>query len=143
MLAGLNHVERAHPPSLQDVGQRIAGVGVGGRHEREDVRPLLRPDIAEQEGGDGPIRWHDIAVGVVQFHPNVGVQLQVEWSHLIPQPIKLLREIVGRHVVLRAPHRARVREAELLRAFVRQLHESDVVLAHRRRDCVPALPDLA
>ncbi len=37
VLAGLNHVERAHPPSLQDVGQRIAGVGVGGRLLRSGV----------------------------------------------------------------------------------------------------------
>ena len=71
------------------------------------------------------------------------MQLQIQRPDLIPQPIQLLRELVGRHVVLRAPHRARVGEAQLLRALVRQLDEARVVLPHRRRDRVPAFPDLA
>ena len=68
------------------------------------------------------------------------MQLHVERPHLIPQPIELLRERAGRHVVPRSPHRARVGEAELLRALVRQLDEALIVLAHRRRDGVPPFP---
>ena len=129
-----------HLAPLQDVGQREAGVGVGRRDQRVDVRPVLRPDVAEQVRRNRPVRRHDVAVLLAQLHPHVGVQLQVERPHLIPQPIELLRELVGRHVVLRAPHRAGVGEAELLRALVRQLDEARVVLAHRRRDRVPAFP---
>ena len=79
---------------------------------------------------------------LVQLHPHVGVQFQVQRPHLLPEAIELLGELVGRHVVLRTPHRAGVAEAELARAFVRQLHEPRVVLPHRRRDGVPAFPDL-
>ena len=86
------------------------------------------------------VRRHDVAVLLAQLHAHVGVQLEVERPHLIPQPIELLGELVGRHVVLRAPHRAGVGEAELARALVRQLDEPRVVLPHRRRDRVPALP---
>ena len=139
-LAGAHHVERRHLPLLQDVGQREAGIGVRRRDERIDVRPVLRPDVAEQVRRDRPGRGHGVAVLLVQLHAHVGVQLEIQRPHLVPQPIELLRELVGRHVVLRAPHRAGVGEAELLRALVRQLDEALVVLAHRRRDRVPAFP---
>jgi hypothetical protein len=96
-----------------------------------------------------PRRWagrtvlrHHVAVFRAQLHADVSVQLHVERADLFPQAIELLGEVVGRHVVLLPPHRAGVGEAEFFRALVRQLHEARVVLAHRRRDGVPALPDL-
>ena len=61
--------------------------------------------------GIGPFSGTDVAVLLAQLHPDVGVQLEIERPHLIPQPIELLRERVGRHVVLRAPHRAGIGEA--------------------------------
>ena len=87
------------------------------RDERIDVAPFLRPDVAEQIGGNRTVRRHDVAVLLAQLHPDVGVQLEVERPHLIPEPIELLGELVGRHVVLRPPHRAGVGEAELARAL--------------------------
>ena len=47
---------------LQDVGQRVARVGVGRRDERIDVRPVLRPDVAEQVRRNRARRRHDVAV---------------------------------------------------------------------------------
>ena len=92
--------------------------------------------------GDRAVGRHEIAVLLAQLHPHVGVQFQVERPHLLPEAIELLGELVGRHVVLRTPHRAGVAEAELARALVRQLDESRVILPHRRGDRVPAFPDL-
>ena len=116
------------------------GSALRRRHQRIDVRPVLRPDVAEQVRRNRAVRRHDVAVLLVQLQPHVGVQLEVQRPHLIPQPIELLGELVGRHVVLRPPHRAGVGEPQLLRALVRQLDEALVVLAHRRPDRVPALP---
>ncbi len=141
-LAGLDHVDRAHLAALEDLGQRIAGVGVGRRHEVLDVRPVLRPDVAEQMRRQRSLLRNHVAVLLPQLHPHVGVQLQIERPHLLPQPIELLGERIGRHVVLRAPHRAGVGEAQLLGALVRQLGEALVVLLDRRRNRVPALPRL-
>ena len=71
------------------------------------------------------------------------MQLEIERTHLVPQPIELLRELVGRHVVLRAPHGAGVGKSQLARALVGELDETSVVLLHDRRDGVPAFPHLA
>jgi hypothetical protein len=47
-LAHLHHVNGAGLARLQNVGQRVAGVGAAGGDEIEDVAPVLRPDVAEQ-----------------------------------------------------------------------------------------------
>ena len=92
--------------------------------------------------GIGPLAGTRSPCFSCSLNPHVGVQFQVERPHLLPEAIELLGELVGRHVVLRTPHRAGVAEAELARALVRQLHESCVILPHRRGDRVPAFPDL-
>ena len=71
-----------------------------------------------------------------------GREVRVQRTHLAPQAVELLREVVWRHVVHGPPHGARVGEPELARAFVRQLDEPSVLVAHGRGDCVPP-PDLA
>src|SRR5438477_25961 len=76
------------------------------------------------------VRWHDLAVLLAQLQPRVRVELHVQRPHLIPEPIELAGERVGRHVVLRAPHRPRVGEPELFRSLVRELDEPLVVLSH-------------
>ena len=48
--------------------------------------------LPEQVRRNRPVRRHDVAVLLAQLHPHVGVQLQVERPHLLPQPIELLRE---------------------------------------------------
>ena len=139
-LARSHHVERRHVALLQDVGEREARVGVRRRHERIHVGPVLRPDVAEQVRRNRTVRRHDLAVLLAQLQPRVRVELHVQRPHLIPEPIELAGERVGRHVVLRAPHRPRVGEPELFRSLVRELDEPLVVLPHRRRDGVPPFP---
>ena len=122
--------------------QVVAGVGALRRDERVDVVPVLRPHVAEQVRGDRPVRRDRVAVLLAQLRAHVGVQRDVERLHLLPQPVELGRELLGRHVVLRAPHRARVGEAELSRALVGELDEAGVARLDRRRDRVPAGPDV-
>ena len=93
--------------------------------------------------GIGPFSGTSVAVLLAQLHAHVGVQREIERPDLLPEPIHFLRELVGRHVVLRPPHRAGIGKSQLLGALVRQLHEPLIVVAHRRRDGVPALPDFA
>ena len=93
--------------------------------------------------GIGPVGRHDVAVVLPQLHAHVGMQLQIERPHLLPQTVDLGGERVGRHVVFRAPHAAGVGKAQFSRALVRQLDEALVVAPHRHRDGVPALPDAA
>ena len=133
-LAVARHFDRRDPPSAQHGRQvhrpRAAWRGHVGIH----VRPVLRPDVTEQMGGDGPVGRHGLAVALAQTGANVGVQRQVQRAKLPPQPIQLLRERVGRHVVLGAPHGAGVGESQLASALVGQLDEPRVALLHRRRD---------
>ena len=138
--AGPDHLERRHVALFQDVGQRVAGISVGRRDQRIDVRPVLRPDVAEQMRRNRAAGRNEVAVFLAQLQPHVRVQLQVERPHLVPESIELVGERVGRHVVPAAPHRAGIGEAQLLRALVRQFNEALVVLAHRRRNRVPAFP---
>ena len=84
---------------------------------------------------------HGITVPLVKLHADVAVKLEVERAHLVPQPVELLCEIVRRHVVFRAPHRARIGKSQLLGALVRQLDEANVVVLDGRRDAVPSFPD--
>ena len=60
---------------------------------------------------DRTIRRHDVAVFLAQLHAHVGVQLEVQRPHLVPQPIELLREVVRRHVVLRRATSRRCRRS--------------------------------
>ena len=71
------------------------------------------------------------------------MQREVERPDLFPQAIHLRGERIGRHVVLRSPHGAGVGEAQFDGALVGQLGKALVVLPHRDRDGVPALPDFA
>ena len=96
--------------------------------------------IAEQVRGNRAVLRDQVAVALVQPRPHVGMQRQVERLQLAPQAIELLRKRVGRHVVLRSPHRAGVREPQLARALVRELDEPGVALLHRRADRVPSFP---
>ncbi len=91
--------------------------------------------------GIGPFSRHDVAVLLAQLHAHVGVELEIQRADLIPQPVHLLGEIASAGMsYFDAPHRPGIREAELLRALVRELGEARVVLLHRRRNRVPAFP---
>ena len=68
------------------------------------------------------------------------MQGEIQRLHLRPEPIDLGREVIGRHVVKRAPQDARVVEAELARALVGELDESLIARAHRCADAMPSLP---
>ena len=88
----------------------------------------------------GPVAGTSVAVFFVQASAHVGVEREVERPDLVPQAVEFLGEIVGRHVVFGAPHGAGVLEAELARAFVGELDVAREILAHGRRDGVPAGP---
>ena len=53
----------------------------------------------------------------LSLRADVGVERHVERLHFLPQPLGLGGELLGRHVVARAPHRAGVGEAEFLGAL--------------------------
>ena len=142
-LAVARHLGRGDAPGAQDRRQVHRARASRRRHVVVQVRPVLRPDVAEQMRGDRTVGRDHIAVALAQPGADVGVQREVQRPQLLPQPIELLRERVGRHVVLRAPHRAGVGESQLAGALVGQLDEPRVALLHRRRDRVPALPHLA
>ena len=92
---------------------------------------------------NGAAGRHDgIPVLLAQLVPHVRVQRNVERANLLPQPVHFLREIVRRHVVLRAPHGAIVGESQLPRALVREFHVAHEVRPNRRRNGVPAAPHL-
>ena len=76
----------------------------------------------------------------MQPRANVGVQRKIERLHLVPEAVEFLGEIVGRHIVFRAPHGAVVLEAEFLRAFVGERDVAGEIPAHGLRDFVPAGP---
>ncbi len=120
-----------------------AGLPLVGLHQGVDVVPLLRPHVAEQVRGDGLASGH-LVLAVLLREPgaHVAVQLVIERLHLPPQPLGLLLEGLGRHVVAGAPERAQVLEADLLGALVGELHQALVERAHRLRDGVPAHPGL-
>ena len=75
--AGPHHVLRVHLPVLEDVRERITGIGVGRLHERIDVRPVLRPDVAEQMRRNRAVGGNHVAVLFVQLHPHVSVKRQI------------------------------------------------------------------
>ncbi len=126
---------------LQDFRERVAGIGGLRGHEIVDVRPVLRPDVAEEMRRQRPVGRDRVAIFLAQLHADVGVQREIQRPHLLPEPVHLFRELIGRHVVFAAPHRAGVGEAQLLCADIRQLGKPRVVALHRRSDRVPPVPD--
>ena len=141
-LAVLHHLLPIGVALLEQRGEVVAGVGVGGRDQRVDVVPVLRPHVAQQVGGDGAGGGHGIAVLFAQARADVGVQREVERPDLFPEAVEFLGEIVGRHVVLGAPHGAVVLEAELARALVGEFDVADEILADGSGDGVPAGPGI-
>ena len=137
-----DHLQGVRVPGLQDLGQVVARIRVLRSDQRIDVLPVLRPHVAQQMRRDRPLLRDGVAVLLAQLPPDVRVERDVERPHLLPEAIELGGEGVGRHVVLRPPHRARVLEPELTRALVGQLDEAHVVLLHRAADGVPAGPDV-
>ena len=132
-LAVAHHLQLVHLPGAQELGQVVAGIASRRGDERVDVAPLLRPDVAEQVGGNGSVGRHERgAVLLDELRADVGVQRPVERRDLRPQPFDLGGEGVGGHVVVRAPHRAEVLEAHLARSLVGELDEALVLRAHRR-----------
>ncbi len=68
------------------------------------------------------------------------MQREIEWLYLLPEPIELHAKLLLRHVVLGAPHDARIRKPELACTLVGELDEAGVALPHRRRYFVPPDP---
>ena len=115
---------------------------VGRRDVVVELAPALRPHVAEQVGANRLVERHDgVAVTFVELAAHVAVQIVVERLHLAPEPVDLDGEVVGRHVVARAPHRADVGETELAGAFVGDLDHARVVGLHAFRVVVPLRPD--
>ena len=86
------------------------------------------------------VRHLVLAVLLREALARVAVQAFVQRLHLAVEARGFLLEILRGHVVTRAPHHAEILEAELLRAFVRELDEALVLGPHRLRDRVPARP---
>ena len=129
----------------QQIGQVIADVACSlGSDDVVDIAPFLRPHIAEQVGPDRPrIGLNRVPVLLVELGPRVAVELIVERLHFAPQPVVHPGKFLRAHVVLRAPHRARIVIAQVLRTRVRDGDHPRVVGAHRPPDIlVPAGPDL-
>ena len=71
---------------------------------------------------------------------GIGVERIVKWFDLLPQAFHLGGKSVRLHVVLAAPHRPRIFEAHLLRAFITQLNKANIVLANRLCYLMPPKP---
>ena len=139
--AEANHLLRIRVATLQRGGQIVPAIGRGRREQRIDVAPGLRPHVSEQVRGNRFIFRDDLrAVLFSELAARVGVERVVQRLHLLPQPLHLGRERVRFHVVLGSPHRARVFETHLFRAFVAELNEAHVVFANRDRYLMPTEP---
>ena len=141
----LRRVSHARRIPLLRLEERIRRLEAGGRVGPEDIGvdlvPLLRPHVAEELRGDRLAGGHLVlAVAPCEPGARIAVQPVVERLHLLPQPLRLGVELLGRHVIAGAPHDSQVLEAELARALVRKPHELAVLLAHAGADGVPALP---
>jgi len=145
-LAILDHVARifvgrAGEASLQNFRQVISGHGGRGRDEIVYAAPFLRPDVAEQVGGDHAV---GAAGGITIFFDeamaDVGVELDVERLELGPQALNVGRKINGRHVVMGAPEDAGVGEAKFACALIGELDEAGIALPHGCANLMPAGP---
>ena len=90
----------------------------------------------------GPLAGNRVAVFVVKLGPDVGMQRDVEWLHLVPQPIDFFGEILGGHIVLGTPHGPVVLESQFACALVGELDVACEVEAHGTGDGVPAGPGI-
>ncbi len=143
MLAAPHHAARVDLVGLKQRGDVDARRHPGGRHQIVDVLPILRPEVPQEVRRDQPARCHHArAVLLDQARPDIGVKLEIEGLELLPQPVHFPGEGVGRHVVLLAPQRADVGEAEVPRPPVRQGDKPRVAVPHPHRDGVPAAPHL-
>ena len=76
-----------------------------------------------------------------QLPAHVCVQRKIQRAHLC-HSVRARRQMLGRHVVIRAPHSARVRKADFTRTLIRKFNESRIALAHGRANCMPAHPQV-
>src|SRR5262249_57802109 len=93
-------------------------------------------------GRNRPALRDRIAVFLAQLPADIRVQGKVERPDLLPEAVELSGKLIGRHVVLGSPHDSGIGETELSRALVGERDETGEVLSHRRRDPMPALPDV-
>ena len=89
-LTDVNHLLGLHVSSLEDVVKRYTTSAASGRDEVVDVRPVLRPDVAEQMRGNRSVGWNGVTVLRVQLRADVGVQRQIQRPQLLPQAIEFL-----------------------------------------------------
>ena len=144
-LALADHARRVVLLGDEQVADVVAQVARAlGRDEIVDVAPFLRPHVAEQVGTDrAGLGLHGVAVLIVQLPADVRVEREVERLHLLPDLVGGRGELVGRHVVARAPHRADIGIAEALGTLVGERRHLLVIGPHRRADIVvPARPHL-
>ena len=110
----------------------VRSVG-GGSEEREGPIPGLCPHVPEQVGRDRTLRGYSVRPVVLeQPATDVGMEGAVERLHLRPEPVDLPGKRHGVHVILGAPHRARIGKPELARTAVRELHVPEEIGADRR-----------
>ena len=141
-LAVLDHLFPVGVLLLQEGREVVSRIGAWGRHQGVDIAPILGPEVAQKVRRNGAGGRDEVAVFFVQAGAHIRVQGEVEGADLIPEAVEFLGEIVGRHIVFRAPHGAVVLETEFFGALVGQFDVAGEVLAHGPRDGVPAGPGI-
>ncbi|KIQ98243.1 hypothetical protein TI01_0233 [Lysobacter sp. A03] len=118
-----------------------AGVLIRHQHVPQ-VAPVLLPHVAHQVRGQHAAGDLALVLAVlrVQAGACVAVQLLVERFDLAPQAVGFGGQLDRAHVIARSPHLAGIGESHVARAFIDQLDETHVILAHRLGDRVPAAP---
>src|SRR6185369_13722010 len=142
IFAVVNHAELVDLLFLQDLGQVVALGGSGWSEQREDVSPCLCPGVAEEIGADESVLGNGIrAIFLGELSTSVSVQGFVKGSNLVPDALDFRGKLVGRQVVIGAPHGAHVFVSKLARALVLQRNELGVAVAHGYAACIFGHPD--
>src|SRR4051794_5734800 len=93
--------------------------------------------------GDRAIGWN--YAGSILFDQacaHVGVQSQIQWTHLLPEAFDIGAESIRRHVVACTPRNSDIFESDLAGTLIGKFGEARVTLAHGRAYFVPADPDV-
>ena len=85
----------------------------------EELKQLV-PELTE----DFSCAFGGCPVFLYQLTPHIGVKLFVERLDLRPEPFQFRSELLRRHIVVRPPQGAGIRESQLPRSFVSQFHHS-------------------
>lgn len=109
LVGQLEHAHRVVALALQTQRDVHRLLGREGHRGVVQVRPALRPHVAQQMGWDWPVERHQLPVLLVQLLADVGVQLDVQRTETRPNLFELGVEVLD--VVRSAPLVAEVFEA--------------------------------